>query len=94
VVLAAHGYPGQVRTGDVINGLSDVTSATVFHAGTRADGGRILTSGGRVLGVTARGHTLQEALNGAYQAVHQIHFEGMQFRRDIGHKGLKRYTGG
>jgi phosphoribosylamine--glycine ligase len=93
VVLAAHGYPGQVRTGDVISGLADVTSATVFHAGTRADGGQIVTAGGRVLGVTARGHILQEALHGAYQAVHQIHFEGMQFRRDIGHKGLKRYTG-
>ncbi len=94
VVLAAHGYPGQVRTGDAIAGLDEVTSATVFHAGTRADSGQIVTSGGRVLGVTARGHILQEALNGAYQAVHQIRFEGMQFRRDIGHKGLKRYTGG
>lgn len=94
VVLAAHGYPGQVRTGDAITGLSAVTSATVFHAGTRAAGEQIVTAGGRVLGVTARGRILQEALDAAYQAVQHIHFEGMQFRRDIGHKGLKRYTGG
>jgi phosphoribosylamine--glycine ligase len=94
VVLAAHGYPGQVRTGDAITGLSAVTSATIFHAGTRAAGEQIVTAGGRVLGVTARGRILQQALDAAYQAVQHIHFEGMQFRRDIGHKGLKRYTGG
>ncbi len=94
VVMAAHGYPSIVRSGDAIHGLDNVQAATVFHAGTRANDGQIKTSGGRVLGVTATGPDLETALNHAYAAVNKIHFEGMQFRRDIGQKGLKRYTKG
>lgn len=94
VVMAAHGYPSQVRTDDVIHGLDQVQNATVFQAGTKASEGRIVTAGGRVLGVTAKGADLQSSLNHAYDAVEKIKFDGMQFRRDIGQKGLKRYTNG
>ncbi|MFN9296555.1 MAG: phosphoribosylamine--glycine ligase [Acidobacteriota bacterium] len=92
VVLAAAGYPGKVRSGDVIEGLDEVEGATVFHAGTRREGDRIVTAGGRVLGVTGRGESLRAALDAVYGAVRPIRFEGMQYRRDIGQKGLKRYT--
>ena len=100
VVLAAHGYPGAVRTGDPISGLEDAesTGATVFHAGTRpAKPGlqghqeAVETSGGRVLGVTHSGPTLQQAIVNVYAACDRIHFDGMQLRRDIGRKGLKRW---
>jgi phosphoribosylamine--glycine ligase len=92
VVMAAHGYPAQVRTGDAIQGIDDVQDATVFQAGTRMDEGKLVTSGGRVLGVTASGVKLKDSLNRAYAAVAKINFDGMQVRRDIGQKGLKRYT--
>jgi phosphoribosylamine--glycine ligase len=93
VVLAAHGYPGKVRTGDVITGI-DVAerdpNVRVIHAGTKLDTeGRLITAGGRVLGVTAKGDSLRQAAERAYAAVAQIHFDGMQFRRDIGHRALK-----
>jgi len=93
VVLAAHGYPGTVRTGDPIFGLAEAaeTGATVFHAGTRVGVHGIETSGGRVLGVTHSGATLQEAITNVYAACDKIHFDGMQIRRDIGRKGLKRW---
>lgn len=93
VVLAAHGYPSTVRTGDPISGLAEAaeTGAVVFHAGTRAGAHGIETSGGRVLGVTHSGATLQEAIVNAYAACDKIHFDGMQIRRDIGRKGLKRW---
>lgn len=90
VVLAAHGYPGPVRTGDRIEGI-DQCPATVFHAGTKRTDRGIETSGGRVLGVTASGTTLQAAIDNAYSAARTIHFDGMQFRTDIGRKGLKRW---
>jgi phosphoribosylamine--glycine ligase len=93
VVLAAHGYPGEVRTGDRIEGIdsAEQQSAVVFQAGTRQTEQGIVTSGGRVLGVTASGSDLRAAMNHAYSAVQQIRFNGMHFRRDIGAKGLKRY---
>jgi phosphoribosylamine--glycine ligase len=93
VVLAAHGYPGTVRTGDPINGLkeAEANGAVVFHAGTRDGKSGVETSGGRVLGVTHSGATLQAAIDNAYAACAQIHFDGMQMRRDIGRKGLKRW---
>jgi phosphoribosylamine--glycine ligase len=93
VVLAAHGYPGVVRTGDLIEGV-DSCPATVFHAGTRLTERGLETAGGRVLGVTASGPTLEAAINNTYDAVRRIHFEGMQFRSDIGRKGLKRWQAG
>ena len=88
VVVAASGYPGAVRTGDVITGIDD--AETVFQAGTKLAGGQLLTSGGRVLGVTARGPKLKDAIDAAYASVAKISFAGMQFRKDIGHKGLNR----
>jgi phosphoribosylamine--glycine ligase len=94
VVLAAHGYPGAVRSGDRIEGIeaAEEMGATVFHAGTKAIPSGIVTSGGRVLGVTSSGSDLSQAIENAYQAVRQIRFEGMHYRRDIGRKGLKRYN--
>jgi phosphoribosylamine---glycine ligase len=91
VVLAAAGYPGTVRTGDAITGLDQVREATVFHAGTKLDKNVLVTSGGRVLGVTASGATLDLAVNNAYEDVRKIHFDGMHYRKDIGQKGLKRW---
>ncbi len=93
VVMAAAGYPGVPQTGQTISGLDSVTDAVVFHAGTKRSGGDIVTAGGRVLGVTARGADLQDSINRAYAAVGKIHFDGMQYRRDIGAKGLRRYNG-
>ena len=90
VVLAAHGYPGQVRTGDVITGIDDC-GAQVFHAGTRMTAKGLATSGGRVLGVTASGSDLAAAVRATYQAVDKIHFDGMHYRRDIAQKGLGRW---
>ena len=86
VVLASGGYPGSYRTGLPIEGLDKVRDALVFHAGTKAEDGRILTAGGRVLGVTALGDTLDAAIANAYRAVEDIRFEGMHYRRDIGKK--------
>jgi phosphoribosylamine--glycine ligase len=91
VVLAAAGYPGSVKSGDPIQGVDRMTEATVFHAGTKLDQNGLVTSGGRVLGVTARGATLPAAIQNTYEAVHKIHFEGMHYRTDIGRKGLKRW---
>ncbi len=93
VVLAAHGYPGEVRTGDPITGIAaaEATGAKIFQAGTKRAGNSLVTNGGRVLGVTAKGDTLQSALDNAYRAVEKIHFAGMQFRHDIGQKGLRRW---
>jgi phosphoribosylamine--glycine ligase len=91
VVLAAAGYPRAVRTGDAITGLDQVHGATVFHAGTKLDKHVVVTSGGRVLGVTASGPTLDLAMSNAYQEVRKIHFDGMHYRQDIGRKGLRRW---
>jgi phosphoribosylamine--glycine ligase len=88
VVIAAEGYPGTPKTGQKISGLDDVAEAVVFHAGTKRIGDDIVTAGGRVLGVTACGTDLQNSIARAYSAVSRIHFEGMQYRRDIGAKGL------
>jgi phosphoribosylamine--glycine ligase len=91
VVLAAAGYPGAVRTGDRITGIEEVAGATVFHAGTKLVNNVLGTSGGRVLGVTASGDTLQSAMKNSYEEVCKIHFDGMHYRTDIGQKGLKRW---
>ena len=86
VVLAAENYPNNPRTGDIIGGLdADSEGAETFHAGTAKDSdGNFTTSGGRVLGVTAKGENLDEALRKSYEAVSKISWKGMQFRRDIG----------
>jgi phosphoribosylamine--glycine ligase len=90
VVLAAHGYPGTPRTGDVIHGLPG-QGGVVFHAGTKQTPEGIVTAGGRVLGVTSSGRTLREAIANTYAAAATVQFEGMQFRKDIGKKGLRRW---
>jgi phosphoribosylamine--glycine ligase len=92
VVLASEGYPGNYPTGRTISGLGTNTDAVVFHAGTQQQGDQIVTSGGRVLGIAAQGPTLQESIHNAYAAVDGIRFEGMQYRKDIGAKGLTRLT--
>jgi phosphoribosylamine--glycine ligase len=91
VVLASAGYPEASEHGQPIEGLeaaSRVPGALVFHAGTAARDGRIVTAGGRVLTVVGRGHTYQDAIAVAYEAAGHIRFEGMQMRRDIGRKAL------
>jgi phosphoribosylamine--glycine ligase len=91
VVLAAHGYPEEPRTGERIAGLpAPAPDCRVFHAGTRAEGKDVLTSGGRVLCVTALGDNLRAARSRAYEAVERIRFEGMQYRKDIGHRAFKK----
>ena len=91
VVLAAHGYPEEPRKGDRIEGLPKAAEdCRVFHAGTRLEGRNALTNGGRVLCVTALGHSVRSAATRAYEAIEGIRFDGMQYRKDIGHRALKR----
>ena len=94
VVLAAEGYPGKVRSGDAIAGLGDDGQLSdgdgetvVFHAGTKRTRGRVVTNGGRVLGVTANGVNLEEARVRAYASIARINWPGMHFRKDIGLRG-------
>ncbi len=87
VVLTSGGYPGKFETGKAISGLAEaeaVSGVKVLHAGTRLDGERVVTSGGRVLGVTAAGGSLEDALARAYEAAGKIKFEGAHYRKDIG----------
>jgi phosphoribosylamine--glycine ligase len=93
VVLAARGYPDTVETGQAIRGLDAFegqADVVVYHAATTQRDGKVVTVGGRVLGVTALGATLDAAVGRAYQAVGQIAFDGMQYRRDIGQRALAR----
>ncbi len=90
VVMAAAGYPGQVRTGDPIEGTENC-GAEVFQAGTLMGRSGLQTAGGRVLGVTASGPDLAAAVANTYAAVAKIHFEGMHYRRDIARRGFKRW---
>ena len=97
VVASSGGYPGSYKTGLPITGLAaaaQVPGVQVFHAGTALKNGQTLTAGGRVLGVTAAADSLSEALARVYQAMAEIHFEGMYYRRDIGHRALKQTQGG
>ena len=89
VVLAAHGYPDAPRKGDAFSGLPAATAdAHVFHSGTALAGGQVVASGGRVLCVTALGHNVRTAQHRAYEFAEPIRFEGMQMRRDIGHRAV------
>ena len=91
VVVAAHGYPQQPRAGDPISGLpAETEDAVVFHAGTANRGGEIVTAGGRVLCVTALGDSVRVAQQRAYDVLKNLRIDGAQFRRDIGHRALKR----
>jgi phosphoribosylamine---glycine ligase len=92
VVLASGGYPGKFESGKRIDGLTDaerITGVKVFHAGTQLEGDAVVSSGGRVLGVTAAASSLDSALAGAYQAAAKIHFEGMHYRKDIAGKSSR-----
>jgi phosphoribosylamine--glycine ligase len=93
VVASSKGYPGSYKTGLPITGLADaarVPGVQVFHSGSSRSDGQVLTGGGRVLGVTAAAASLEEALARAYEAMDLIHFDGMYYRRDIGHRALRR----
>jgi phosphoribosylamine--glycine ligase len=95
VVAASQGYPGSYTTGQRITGLDEaakIPGVQIFHAGTSLLDGNYLTNGGRVLAVTAAADTLEHALGLAYEGMSRIHFEGMYFRRDIGHRALKLKT--
>ena len=93
VVLVANGYPGKVESGKEISGLDEakrIEGVRVYHAGTRRVGGKVYTAGGRVLNVTARGATLAQALERAYFVAQMIEFDGKDYRKDIGKKGLAK----
>ena len=93
VVASSAGYPGSYKTGLPITGLAaaaEVPGVQVFHSGSSQLGSQLLTGGGRVLGVTAAAPSLEEALDLAYEALAEIEFEGIYYRRDIGHRALKR----
>ena len=95
IVLASGGYPDKPEKGKLIKGLDtlrDRDDVMVFHGGTKRVGKEYYTSGGRVLGVTAMGKTYRDAINKAYDAVSCIEFEGMQYRKDIGHKALLKQS--
>ncbi len=92
VVLSSRGYPGDYKKGQPVEGIDraeDLGDVVVFHAGTREEEGKIVTSGGRVLGVTALGPTIPEAINLAYEAVGKIESDSLYYRTDIGKKALK-----
>ncbi|MBB6218830.1 phosphoribosylamine--glycine ligase [Anaerosolibacter carboniphilus] len=89
VVIAAGGYPDAYEKGTVIHGLDKIDDdVMVFHGGTKIHEGQVVTNGGRVLGVTARGNTVEEARERAYENVKKIHFEDMYFRKDIGKRPI------
>jgi phosphoribosylamine--glycine ligase len=97
VVLASGGYPGKFESGKEIKGLAEagqIPDVKVLHAGTRRKGDAIVTSGGRVLGVTATGDSLAMALQKSYQAAGKIHFDGMHYRKDIGRHPLQSTAAG
>jgi phosphoribosylamine--glycine ligase len=93
IVLVASGYPGKYEQGKRIHGLEDAAKmegVKIYHAGTTAMEGAIYSAGGRVLNVTAVGDTLRQALDRAYAAAERIEFEGKDYRKDIGRKGLEK----
>ena len=92
VVACSKGYPGKVKTGVPITGVEQADAlpdVKVYHAGTKLDGEQLVTDGGRVLGVTALGDTVADARRKAYAAMDLIHFDGMHYRRDIGHQAVR-----
>jgi phosphoribosylamine--glycine ligase len=97
VVIASGGYPGKFETGKRIDGLTAagaINGVKILHAGTRLEGQELVTSGGRVLGVTAAGSGLEQALSNAYRAIELIHFEGMHYRKDIGGQAGRAHSAG
>ena len=95
VIASSQGYPGAYKTGLPISGLgaaAHVPGVQIFHSGTAQSDGQLVTAGGRVLGATATAPTLDEALRRAYQAMSEIHFDGIYYRRDIGHRARAKKT--
>ena len=92
VVLAAEGYPASPRKGDEISGLDEKTpeGTKIFEAGTKSVDGKVVTSGGRVLCVTALGEDIKDARDRAYKLIEKVHFNGMFYRNDIAWRALKR----
>jgi phosphoribosylamine--glycine ligase len=90
VVLASAGYPGNYEKGKLITGLDNLDQETiVFHGGTASKDGKLITNGGRVLALTMRGRSMEEAIDRVYREIKKIHFEGMHYRTDIGGKSLR-----
>ena len=91
IVLASGGYPGPYKKGEQIEGIKNTKEGgmTLFHAGTKDKNNEVVTSGGRVLSVTAISDTLENALDNAYETISKINFKGMQFRKDIGSNTLR-----
>jgi phosphoribosylamine--glycine ligase len=89
VVIAAHNYPATPRVGDVVSTPENTLHCVTFHAGTTEQFGQVVTSGGRVLCVTALGRTLKEAQQMAYTQITNVQFDGMQYRKDIGHRAAE-----
>ena len=92
IVVASEGYPGSYEIGKIIDGIKNVEEnekIKVFHAGTTMKNGNLVTNGGRVLGISAIGNTLEEAITTAYDAIKHISFHGMKYRKDIGKKVIK-----
>lgn len=95
IVLASKGYPGDYQKGFEIKGIYDAEKQediVVFHAGTKIENGKLVTNGGRVLGVSSVGNSLEETLEKAYKAIEEIKFEGMQYRKDIGKRENRLYN--
>jgi phosphoribosylamine--glycine ligase len=90
IVIASGGYPDKYEKGYEIEGLDSVKNSIVFHAGTKLEGKKIITSGGRVLGVTALGDTIFDAVNKGYEDITKINFKGMHYRRDIGKRSISK----
>ena len=88
IILASAGYPGDYEKGKEIHGIPLRGEVVIFHAGTKIDGDKLVTNGGRVLGVSAVGDTLEEALSKTYRAIEKISFDGMQYRKDVGEAAL------
>src|SRR5258708_10768523 len=91
IALASSGYPDKYEKGKLISGIKDAENKkdiVIFHAGTKMEGNKVLTNGGRVLGVSATGVDLKDALSKAYEAISLVSFEGMQYRKDIGKGAL------
>jgi phosphoribosylamine--glycine ligase len=84
VMVVSGGYPEDYEKGNIISGLEKITDSIVFHAGTKLDSGSVVTNGGRVLAVTSYGNDFQEAIKKSYQNIDKLHFDKMNFRKDIG----------
>ena len=84
VMMVSGGYPGSYQKGKVISGLEKISGSIVFHSGTKSEGDRVVTSGGRVLAVSSWGHSMQDALDMSYSNIGKISFKGSGFRKDIG----------